>query len=176
MQHLGLRPSDSVRFRNRSLTIRAGHAYGHSWCATPTAVCWGSSIAKTQSGSWSSCGNGCGSSGWNCLRRRRACPQRGPRFGRHAAERRKKRGEGKPETFNFLGFTHICGTHYKTGHFTVTRKTIGKRMAARLKELRVKLRKRMHASPKETGKWLGQVVRGYFQYQAIPGNWARLKA
>ena len=97
-------------------------------------------------------------------------------FGRYAAERREKRGEGKPETFNFLGFTHICGTNHKTGNFTVHRKTMGKRMAARLKELRVKLRQRMHASPKATGQWLVQVVRGYFPYHAIPGNWARLKA
>jgi hypothetical protein len=51
-------------------------------------------------------------------------------FGRFAAECRKKRGEGKPETFNFLGFTHICGTNHQTGNFTVHRKTIGKRMAA----------------------------------------------
>ena len=50
---------------------------------------------------------------------------------------RKKRGEGKPETFNFLGFTHICGTNHKTGNFTVHRKTIGKRMAAKLKDIRV---------------------------------------
>ena len=57
-------------------------------------------------------------------------------FGRYAAERRKKRGEGKPETFNFLGFTHICGTSHETGLFTVYRKTIGKRMAAKLKEIR----------------------------------------
>jgi group II intron reverse transcriptase/maturase len=84
-------------------------------------------------------------------------------FGRYATERREKRGEGKPETFNFLGFTHICGTNHKTGNFTVHRKTIGKRMAARLKELRAKLRQRMHESPTATGKWLGQVVRGYFQ-------------
>ena len=97
-------------------------------------------------------------------------------FGRYAADRREKRGEGKPETFNFLGFTHICGTNHKTGKFTVLRKTIGKRMAAKLKEVRAKLRQRMHESPKETGKWLVQVVRGYFQYHAIPGNWARLKA
>jgi group II intron reverse transcriptase/maturase len=97
-------------------------------------------------------------------------------FGRYAAERREKRGEGKPETFNFLGFTHICGTNYQTGKFTVHRKTIGKRMAARLTQLRVELQKRMHASPKETGQWLAQVVRGYFQYHAIPGNWERLKA
>ena len=97
-------------------------------------------------------------------------------FGRHATERRKKRGEGKPETFDFLGFTHICGTSHKTGYFTVHRKTIGKRMAAKLKDIRAKLRERMHVSPATTGKWLAQVVRGYFQYHAIPGNWARLKA
>ena len=97
-------------------------------------------------------------------------------FGRYAAERREKRGKGKPETFDFLGFTHICGTNYKTGKFTVQRRTMGKRMAARLKELRVKLRKRMHESPQTTGKWLVQVVRGYFQYHAVPGNGARLEA
>jgi group II intron reverse transcriptase/maturase len=97
-------------------------------------------------------------------------------FGRYAAERREKRGEGKPETFNFLGFTHICGTNYKTGKFTVRRKTIGKRMAAKLKQIGVELRKQMHESPKATGQWLAQVVRGYFQYHAIPGNWDRLKA
>jgi len=97
-------------------------------------------------------------------------------FGRYAAERRKKRGEGKPETFNFLGLTHICGTSHETGYFTVPRRTIGKRMAAKLKEIRAKLRQRMHGSPRTVGEWLGQVVRGYFQYPAIPGHWARLKA
>jgi len=97
-------------------------------------------------------------------------------FGRYAAERRKKRGEGKPETFNFLGFTHICGTNYQTGKFTVRRKTIGKRMGAKLKEIRAGLRKRLHARVPGTTKWLQQVVRGYFQYHAIPGNLARLRA
>ena len=97
-------------------------------------------------------------------------------FGRYATERRKKRGEGKPETFNFLGFTHICGTNQQTGNFTVHRKTIGKRMAGKLKEIRAKLRQRMHARIPGTVEWLQQVVRGYFQYHAIPGNWARVKA
>ena len=97
-------------------------------------------------------------------------------FGRFATENRKKRGEGKPETFNFLGFTHICGTNYKTSKFTVHRKTIGKRMAAKLRDIRVQLRKRMHARVSGTAKWLQQVVRGYFQYHAIPGNVARLQA
>jgi hypothetical protein len=97
-------------------------------------------------------------------------------FGRFATENRKERGEGKPETFNFLGFTHICGTNYQTGKFTIHRKTIGKRMAAKLKDIGVQLHKRMHARVPGTVKWLQQVVRGYFQYHAIPGNCARLQA
>jgi hypothetical protein len=97
-------------------------------------------------------------------------------FGRFAMKDRKQRGEGKPETFNFLGFTHICGTNHKTGKFTVRRMTIGKRMAAKLKELRAELRQRMHATPRDTLEWLVQVVRGYFQYHAVPGNGARLEA
>jgi group II intron reverse transcriptase/maturase len=97
-------------------------------------------------------------------------------FGRFATENRRKRGEGKPEPFSFLGFTHICGTNYQTGKFTIHRKTIGKRMAAKLKDIRVQLRKRMHARVSGTVKWLQQVVRGYFQYHAIPGNSARLRA
>jgi hypothetical protein len=97
-------------------------------------------------------------------------------FGRCAAERRKKRGAGKPETFNFPGFTHISGTNHKTGNFTVHRKTIGTRMAAKRKDIRAKLRERMHARGRDTVQWLRQVVRGYFQYHAIPGNGARMEA
>jgi group II intron reverse transcriptase/maturase len=97
-------------------------------------------------------------------------------FGRYATERRAKRGEGKPETFNFLGFTHICGTSQPKGYFTVRRKTIGKRMSAKLKEIRVKLQERMHEDIRGTLKWLQTVVRGYFQYHAVPGNEERLKA
>jgi group II intron reverse transcriptase/maturase len=97
-------------------------------------------------------------------------------FGRYAAERRKKRGQGKPETFNFLGFTHMCGTSYKAGNFAVQRTTIGKRMAAKLKEIKAKLRQRRHESIEVTLKWLQSVVRGYFQYHAIPGNEHRLWA
>jgi RNA-directed DNA polymerase len=96
-------------------------------------------------------------------------------FGRHAAERRAKRGEGKPETFDFLGFTHICGKNRKTGHFMVYRQTIGKRMTAKLKEIRQQLRRRMSESSEGAMKWLQTVVRGYFQYHAIPHNEERLK-
>jgi RNA-directed DNA polymerase len=96
-------------------------------------------------------------------------------FGRYATERREKRGEGKPETFNFLGFTHICGTSHKTGYFTVKRKTMGKRLAAKLKDIKAKLRARLHGEIGDTVKWLKAVVRGYFQYHAIPDNEERLK-
>ncbi len=95
-------------------------------------------------------------------------------FGRFAAERRKKRGEGKPETFNFLGFTHICGTNHQTGNFAVHRRTIAKRMAAKLKDIKAKLRVRMHVRVGGTVSWLQQVVRGYFQYHAVPGNLPRM--
>ena len=91
-------------------------------------------------------------------------------FGRFAAERRKKRGEGSPETFNFLGFTHICGTSRQTGYFTIIRKTISKRRAAKLKQMHAELKQRLHDPLAETAKWLRSVVRGYFQYHAIPGN------
>ena len=97
-------------------------------------------------------------------------------FGRYAAERRKKRGKGKPETFNFLGFTHICGTSQKAGLFKIQRETIGKRMAAKLKEIKAKLRQRRHESIEDTLKWLQSVVRGYYQYHAVPGNDHRLRA
>ena len=97
-------------------------------------------------------------------------------FGRYAAGRRKKRREGQPETFNFLGFTRICGRSRERGYFTVYRKTIGQRMAAKLKDIRQKLRQRRHASTGETVKWLISVVRGYFRYHAVPDNEERLKA
>jgi len=97
-------------------------------------------------------------------------------FGRFAAENRKKRGEEKPETFDFLGFTHICGITRKAGRFIVRRQTNGKRMTAKLKEIRAQLKVRRHESHVKTVKWLRSVVRGYFQYHAIPDNQARLEA
>jgi RNA-directed DNA polymerase len=95
-------------------------------------------------------------------------------FGRFAAERRKQCGEGKPETFNFLGFTHICGRNYTTGQFAVHRRTISKRMIAKLKDIKAQLRVRMHVRVRGTVGWLQQVVRGYFQYHAVPGNLDRM--
>lgn len=95
-------------------------------------------------------------------------------FGRYAAQNREGRGQGKPETFDFLGFTHMCGMTRKTGYFVVRRKTVKKRMRAKLQALKEELRKRMHAPIAETGEWLKTVVRGYFQYHAIPGNTASM--
>ena len=97
-------------------------------------------------------------------------------FGRYAAKSRQQRGEGRPETFNFLGFTHICGTNQGTGYFVIHRKTMSKRMAAKLKEVKATLRQRMHHSLADTIKWLQSLVRGYFQYHAVPGNEVRLHA
>jgi len=97
-------------------------------------------------------------------------------FGRFAASNRKQRGEGKPETFDFLGFTHICGRNRKTGYFEVRRSTVGKRLAKKLREIKQQLRRRMHQAPAQTGKWLRSVVQGYFNYHAVPGNRRRLCA
>jgi hypothetical protein len=97
-------------------------------------------------------------------------------FGRYATERRKRLGLGKPETFDFLGFNHICGTTRKAGRFTIRRETKRQRMTAKLKEIRAQLKVRRHESHVKTVKWLRSVVRGYFQYHAIPDNQARLEA
>ena len=97
-------------------------------------------------------------------------------FGRYARERRKRDGAGKPETFNFPGFTHICSTIHKSGKFTVKRKTVGKRMTAKLHDVAAKLRRRINDPIEQTGDWLKQVERGYFNYHAVPGNLKRLYA
>ena len=90
-------------------------------------------------------------------------------FGRFAAKSRKDRGLGKPETFNFLGFTFISGKS-RTGKFLVKRKTRRDRMRAKLKMITQELRRRMHQPIPTLGKWLGNVVKGYFNYHAVPTN------
>jgi group II intron reverse transcriptase/maturase len=95
-------------------------------------------------------------------------------FGRYSDQNRKMRGEGKPETFDFLGFTHISGKD-RRGKFALKRKTIAKRMRAKLQEVKQELRRRMHDPVEQTGKWLQSVVQGYFNYHAVPGNMQRLK-
>jgi group II intron reverse transcriptase/maturase len=96
-------------------------------------------------------------------------------FGRHAATNRNRRGLGKPETFNFLGFTLICGKSLR-GRFLLKRRSRRDRMKAKLKEVAGELRQRMHQSIPAQGIWLKQVVTGYFAYHAVPTNWAALGA
>ncbi len=96
-------------------------------------------------------------------------------FGRFAAERRARRGLGKPETFNFLGFTFICERNSR-GRFLVKRTTRRDRMRATLRRIKEELRRRMHEPIPEQGAWLKQVVRGFFAYHAVPTNGTALGA
>ena len=96
-------------------------------------------------------------------------------FGRHAAADREQRGLGKPETFNFLGFTFICSKSRK-GHFLIQRKTRRDRMMAKLLELKEEMRRRMHWPIPKQGEWLKQVVSGFFNYHAVPTNSRTLAA
>jgi RNA-directed DNA polymerase len=96
-------------------------------------------------------------------------------FGRYAARDRKQHGKGKPETFNFLGFTHYCGQRHKTETFTVWRITAKQRMVAKLKAIKVELQYRKHDRTSQVGVWLRKVVTGYYQYHAVPGNIDQLR-
>jgi len=90
-------------------------------------------------------------------------------FGRFAAERRAKRGLGKPEMFDFLGFTHYCGKNLR-GNFKLKRKTITKRLRAALQKVKLELRRRMHFPVDDVGRWLRSVVQGWYNYHAVPDN------
>jgi group II intron reverse transcriptase/maturase len=90
-------------------------------------------------------------------------------FGRHAAKRRSARGLGRPETFDFLGFTHVCGKT-RNGRFWLRRITISKRMRAKLREVKEQLKFRRYQPIPVQGRWLASVVRGHFAYYAVPGN------
>jgi len=96
-------------------------------------------------------------------------------FGRFAARNRKQHGEGKPETFTFLGFTHFCGQRISDGAFIVWRITAKKRMVAKLKAIKAELQRRRHDRTAEVGAWLRKVVLGYYQYHAVPGNTTQLR-
>jgi group II intron reverse transcriptase/maturase len=97
-------------------------------------------------------------------------------FGRFAALQRRQRGErGSPETFHFLGFTHVC-SRTKQGRFLLRRRTMAQRMRAQLKEVKTELRRRRHRPIAEQGIWLGRVVRGHYAYYAVPTNIRALQA
>jgi RNA-directed DNA polymerase len=96
-------------------------------------------------------------------------------FGRNAARNRKQRGEGKPETFTFLGFTHCCGKRRSDGSFIVWRETAKKRLVATLHAIKAELVRRRHEPTALVGAWLKKVVLGYYQYHAVPGNLDHLR-
>jgi RNA-directed DNA polymerase len=91
-------------------------------------------------------------------------------FGKYAIERRSRSGKSRPDTFDFLGFTHQCARTKKNGWFTIHRRSIAKRMTATFKAIKEKLRKRMHHSIGENGRWLRRVVQGWLNYHAVPSN------
>ena len=95
-------------------------------------------------------------------------------FGRYADSNREKRGDCKPETFDFLGFKHICGKTRKNKSFVVKRETLAKRLSAKLEEMKETLMRNRHEPLKKMANWLGGVIRGYFNYHAVPGNIDRL--
>jgi len=97
-------------------------------------------------------------------------------FGRHAARDRKARGLGKPETFQFLGFTHVCGKTRKSGRFKLKRITDSKRMRAKLLAVKREMWKRMHLPVPEQGRWLARVLQGHYNYYAVPDNIEALSA
>ena len=95
-------------------------------------------------------------------------------FGRYANERRERRGKRRPETFDFLGFTHKCAKTRKQGWFTIHRHSMARRMRATLQAIKAKLRKRMHRPLGETARWLRSVVQGWLNYHAVPSNSNRI--
>lgn len=97
-------------------------------------------------------------------------------FGRCAAANRARRGEGKPETFDFLGFTHICARTTSGKGFQIWRKSARKRLKAKLKAIKDEMRRRLHEPLAEQGRWLGSVVRGFFAYHAVPNNVPQISA
>jgi group II intron reverse transcriptase/maturase len=97
-------------------------------------------------------------------------------FGRFARDNRRRRGQGKPQTFDFLGFTHCCGQTRTTGKFTVLRLTSAKRMRAKLHAVKDEMRRRMHRPIAEQGQYLQSVLAGYARYFGVPNNGQRVRA
>jgi len=96
-------------------------------------------------------------------------------FGRFATADRKARGEGKPKTFNFLGFTHCCGTD-RSGKFTVIRTTMRQRMLTKLKEVNLELRRRRHQPVDEQGRYVRALIGGHVRYYGVPFNSGAIRA
>jgi hypothetical protein len=91
-------------------------------------------------------------------------------FGRFAASNRRDRGQGKPDSCDFLGCTHSCSTRRKDGGFTIRRQTTTKRLRGKLQQIKDLLKRAMHAPVAQVAAYLQRVVQGYFNYHAVPGN------
>ena len=132
--------------------------------------CWGLSTAAMRSGSWRQCGSGSRVSGWKCTRRRRAC------WSSAGSQWRTVRSAGKAgrRRSTSSGFTHYCRTT-RNGGFGLGRKPVAKRVRRTLKAVKAALRKRMHEQPVTTGTWLGQVLRGWLGYYAVPTSYPALR-
>lgn len=135
--------------------------------AMRTITCLDSSTVRMRTVFLTISGNGWGSSDWDCTLTN--APDRVRAVCRDTTGNEQKRGEGKTETLDFLGFTHISGKD-QNGSFALKRKTIGKQMRAKLFEIRQQLRRRMHDPIAQTGAWLRSVVQSYFNYHAVLGN------
>ena len=96
-------------------------------------------------------------------------------FGRGSATRREREGRGKCETFDFLGFTHVCGKTRRAKRFALKRITMASRMQRTLAAIKVQLERRRHDAVGQTGRWLTSVVRGWQQYYSVPDNYDRLE-
>jgi len=116
--------------------------------------------------SCTTCKKECGSSNWYCTRENPADP---PSVVTRPSKR-EELGEGRPEPFDFLGFTHFCTRSRKWGSFVIGRKTIKKRMLRQLQAVKMELCKRMHDPIAKTGAWLNQMLKGYLNYYAVSGN------
>ena len=128
------------------------------------------SIVRTPSDSSPISVSGSRNSAWTCIRTTRLIE-----FGRYAAERRKARGDRKPETFEFLGFTHICAKD-RHGRFKLKRVTSKKKMRSKLKAVKTEMRRRMHLPIPEQGRWLARVLQGHYNYYAGPDNSEAMRA
>src|SRR5271168_3932955 len=137
----------------------------------PTILSWAFNMRPTPDASGMRCAKGCGSFSLSLHPDKTRLIE----FGRFAAQNREKRGLGKPDTFKFLGFVLISGKS-RRGDFQIRRKSRRDRMSAKLRELKEALRERRHVPVPEVGKWLAQVVAGYFAYHAVPTNSPALSA
>jgi hypothetical protein len=125
----------------------------------------GSNTGPKQTASWRNSGNGRQSSGWNYIQTKRA----GLSLGDSPNKTGDEGERGSLKRSISLEFTHICAKN-RNGNYVIKRHTIGKRLRAKMAEIKLQLRKRMHEPVATTGKWLKSVVQGYFNYYAVPGN------